>query len=157
MQDICRITRFSSITIPSYIHVIRIWRAYFKLAKTLLLRQDEVTAFIVLHNKNDKKRKRKVLEDGKIEKWDQVNQPDWDHMEAFHDFLRIWVELVNRLECHGALLFEQYITAKCIEAVDPNRFVRGNFVDVKTIILYLQKNYDIKNTNTKGSRIIQVG
>ena len=80
---------------------------------------------------------------------DQVAHPDFGHMEVFHDFLRIWVQFVDRLECCEAMLFEQYMTAKCIQAIDENKFVRPGFDDVKNVILYLKKNYDLTNTKSK--------
>ena len=116
--------------------VTRVWRAFFKLAHTLLLNQAEVNSYIVIHNRNDLKRKRKIdKKTGKMEPNDQVAHPDFGHMEVFHDFLRIWVQFVDRLECCEAMLFEQYMTAKCIQAIDENKFVRPGFDDVKNVIL----------------------
>ena len=55
----------------------------------------------------------------------------------------LYVQFVDRLECTEAMLFEQYITAKCIQSINENKFVRPGFEDIKTVILYL------KNTISK--------
>ena len=54
MQAICRITRYSSLSIPCYVQVTRLWKAYFFLCETLLAQKEDVTNYIhlqsVLHN-----------------------------------------------------------------------------------------------------------
>ena len=101
-----------------------------------------MTNFICLHNAEDKLRKRKDKQ-GKLVT-DQVEQPNWLHMAKFRDFLLVFVQLIDRLECHQALLYEQYISAKVIEELDSGQFSMTGFPDVTNLVESVKNGYEKK-------------
>ena len=142
MKAICRITRYSSLAIPPYVQVTRLWRAYFKLCETLLGQQQDVMKYIEMHNADDLLRNRKDKEGKKVT--DQVSFPNWSHMSQLRDFLSVFVKLLDRLESHEAPLYEQFITAQVIEDLDSNDYTLPGFPDVKKLVDSMKSGYKNK-------------
>lgn len=140
MKNVCRVSNYSSLLIPTYVLVTRQWRAYKRLTVTLIDNKDDITTYVQLHNIADLKKKGKEGKKGE----DQVEAPTWAYLVPFRDFLTEWVKHIDRLECHEGLLYEHWITSKLVENLDENQYVINGFSDVKTLILHIKKSYNDK-------------